>query len=63
MICKTDCMSLPLAMIGVGVGFLVWTRAVALFTSILRPSTTVPLSCSRALSASALAANVTKPKP
>ena len=32
-------------------------------TSILRPSTTVPWSFSRARSASALLANVTKPNP
>ena len=42
---------------------LVCTRAVALFTSILRPSTIVPFSSSRALSASSELANVTKPKP
>lgn len=47
----------------VGRGFFDCTRAVALFTSILRPSTMVPFSCSRARSASALEANVTKPKP
>lgn len=47
----------------VGVGFFDWTRAVALFTSTLRPSTIVPFSCSRARSASTLEANVTKPKP
>lgn len=34
-----------------------------MFTSIFRPSTTVPFSCSLALSASAAEANVTKPKP
>lgn len=42
---------------------LVCTRAVALFTSILRPSTMVPFSSRRALSASSELANVTKPKP
>lgn len=46
-----------------GVGFFVCTRAVALFTSILRPSTIVPLSCSRARSASTFEAKVTKPNP
>lgn len=45
------------------VGFFVWTRAVALFTSIFRPSTIVPLSCSLALSASLVDANVTNPNP
>lgn len=47
----------------VGDGFFDCTRAVALLTSILRPSTTVPFNCSRARSASTLDANVTKPKP
>lgn len=45
------------------IDFLVWTRAVALLTSILRPSTILPLSCSRALSASLVTAKVTNPKP
>ncbi len=40
-----------------------WTRAVAEFTSILRPSTIVPCSFSRACSASEPTANVTNPKP
>jgi hypothetical protein len=35
----------------------------AMHTSIFRPSTTVPFSFSRALSASALLANVTNPNP
>lgn len=43
--------------------FLVCTLAVALFTSIFLPSTIVPFSCSRALSASKECAKVTNPKP
>ena len=46
-----------------GVGFFDCTLAVALFTSIFLPSTIVPLSCSRARSASKCEAKVTKPKP
>lgn len=43
--------------------FFLWFLKNIMHTSILRPSTTVPWSLSRALSASALLCIVTKPKP